>query len=447
MKVQNQGYSNVLCSRWMRVVCVVLSLALVFSFCPAFKAFAQTSNQTSQQQNEAQNATVFEESEAETDATDAAVDNTGDSEANSTTDTASDSKVTNSESNSSSDDSSATDTNATDDSTDEVEGITNIETSSVDGQDENVVDVDFKYEEIKDDQGNAIALRITGAKIKEDSKVKKGTLVIPSVIKDSEGNIKSDENGDALIVMSIAEGAFSSLDPSEDKDVNFFDTVEFDVTEGAEVAYDQYLAIEKNAFNNTGTKNQMLKKIVANRDITLGESCFEGNTLLEKATFNADVKYICDHAFKNCAKLKKISWDMALANDYLEEFKLPDEVYTFGSYVFEGCESLESIHIPFGIKYVSDGALGGAANLKTAVFPDTVENIGSAIFGDTPDASQESSWTSVKIQKAIILNEEANFNKDAFFHLVDDQPSASVLTDLCVYSPYGFSRYGKACKS
>ena len=82
---------------------------------------------------------------------------------------------------------------------------------------------------------------------------------------------------------------------------------------------------------------------------TIGESCFQKNTLLETVTLRNTVRKVRDFAFANCLALKSVDLgrgvteihDQAFADCYkLDNVTIPASVEKIGSLVFYNCQKL-----------------------------------------------------------------------------------------------------------
>lgn len=78
------------------------------------------------------------------------------------------------------------------------------------------------------------------------------------------------------------------------------------------------------------------------------------------------VKEICDGAFKNCTKLRKII--------------LPNSLEKIGEAAFAGCDGLTSIIIPSGVAGMGKSAFVSCENLKKVCLPNSLKSIGGRAF-------------------------------------------------------------------
>lgn len=98
----------------------------------------------------------------------------------------------------------------------------------------------------------------------------------------------------------------------------------------------------------------------------IGESAFEGNTLIKSIVIPEGVTEIKERAFANCTHLQKIS--------------LPDSILVIGQEVFAGCTRLRSITLPDGLTEIGCGAFSGCCRLNEVSIPHTVRCIDSSAF-------------------------------------------------------------------
>lgn len=137
--------------------------------------------------------------------------------------------------------------------------------------------------------------------------------------------------------------------------------------------------------------------------LTKFEGAFE-YTALENLDIPDSVKYIGEHTFSSCGKLKKVKLPYKLAeikeNTFhwcrsLEEVIFPRELEIIRMSAFEGCESIKAVDLPEGVKSIEQGAFAGCKNLKTIYIPGSVVEIGGGkgngfvqTFGE-PDERRE----------------------------------------------------------
>ena len=69
----------------------------------------------------------------------------------------------------------------------------------------------------------------------------------------------------------------------------------------------------------------------------------------------------------------------------MKEVILPDEYCAIGRCAFWGCESLSSIVIPKGVRYIQNKAFANCVGLQRVEFLDNDTQIGDSVFNNCPD--------------------------------------------------------------
>ncbi len=101
------------------------------------------------------------------------------------------------------------------------------------------------------------------------------------------------------------------------------------------------------------------------------------------------VKYICPHAFYNCAYLSSVTipepvmtiGDRAFENcTSLVSVDIPSSVMTIGDRAFENCTSLVSVDIPSSVTSIGELAFDGCSSLVSVDIPSSVTSIGELAF-------------------------------------------------------------------
>lgn len=137
--------------------------------------------------------------------------------------------------------------------------------------------------------------------------------------------------------------------------------------------------------------------------LTKLEGTFEYSAL-EHIEIPGSVKYIGEHTFASCGKLKKVKLPHKLKeiseNTFhwcrsLEEVVFPQELEIIRMSAFEGCESIRTIDLPEGVTSIEQGAFAGCKSLENIYIPDSVVEIGGGkgsgflqTFGE-PDERRE----------------------------------------------------------
>ncbi len=124
---------------------------------------------------------------------------------------------------------------------------------------------------------------------------------------------------------------------------------------------------------------------------------------LKSVSIPSSVKHIDGNPFISCASLENITvnphnkwYDSREGCNAIIRTKtnslvagcaatiIPSSVTFIGSYAFDGCDSLSSIDLPYGLSGVGFCAFAEMANLKRVHFPASLKYIGAFAFSDCP---------------------------------------------------------------
>ena len=149
---------------------------------------------------------------------------------------------------------------------------------------------------------------------------------------------------------------------------------------------------------------------------------FSENTNITGITFEegSQIKWIGDHAFKNCSSLKTINnvpagltdineWcfestalesvDLSNTNvtimkdgvfynnKSLTSIKLPNKLQNFWDYAFNGCTSLNNIVMPSTVVGIHNNVFEGCTSLSNVTFNDSYTTLGHHVFKNCPLAA------------------------------------------------------------
>ena len=149
---------------------------------------------------------------------------------------------------------------------------------------------------------------------------------------------------------------------------------------------------------------------------------FSENTNITGITFEegSQIKWIGDHAFKNCSSLKTINnvpagltdineWcfestalesvDLSntnvtimkdgvfFNNTSLTSIKLPNKLENFWNYAFKGCTSLNNIDMPSTVKGIYDSVFEGCTSLSNVTWNEGCTTLGNHVFKNCPLAA------------------------------------------------------------
>lgn len=110
---------------------------------------------------------------------------------------------------------------------------------------------------------------------------------------------------------------------------------------------------------------------------TVGAYAFSDCINLKAANLPDTVTTILERAFKNCKKMTEfhypLMWNRAYENSL--------SIYGDDGYIFEGCESLNTIEVPEGVTIIPKYAFNGAKYLVNVTLPSTLISIGEYAFG------------------------------------------------------------------
>lgn len=158
------------------------------------------------------------------------------------------------------------------------------------------------------------------------------------------------------------------------------------------------------------------------KEVTGHENGFSENTNITGITFEegSQIKWIGDHAFKNCSSLKTINnvpagltdineWcfestalesvDLSntqittmkdgvfFNNTSLTSIKLPNKLENFWNYAFKGCTSLNNIDMPSTVKGIYNSVFEGCTSLSNVTFNNSYTTLGDHVFKDCPLAA------------------------------------------------------------
>ncbi len=121
-------------------------------------------------------------------------------------------------------------------------------------------------------------------------------------------------------------------------------------------------------YNGKETAPVIPSEISGKKITAIGESCFAGNTTVQKLVIPDGVTYIGDFAFECCSAL--------------EEIILPDSLKTIGEGTFSGCAKLSAIDLKDGIETIKNGAFLFCESLKIVELPSELCELGRFAFSN-----------------------------------------------------------------
>lgn len=138
--------------------------------------------------------------------------------------------------------------------------------------------------------------------------------------------------------------------------------------------------IEHNAFGNT-----KLTSIIIPQNVTsIAKETFGNCDLLESVSLPEGITSIGDGAFGRCKSLRQIDipetvteiGNGAFGSSALQSVSLPEGVTAIDC--FDGCESLEEVRLPSGLKNIFGACFRSCTSLRSIEIPETVTSIGQA---------------------------------------------------------------------
>ena len=111
----------------------------------------------------------------------------------------------------------------------------------------------------------------------------------------------------------------------------------------------------------------------------IGGEAFYDCYSLKSIVIPDSVTYISSHTFCNCINLESVV--------------IGNGVQKIRTCAFEGCTNLKNVVFGSAIKSISDYAFRGCESLNDIDIPDSVEEIGMAVFSDTGYYNNQENWT------------------------------------------------------
>ena len=151
--------------------------------------------------------------------------------------------------------------------------------------------------------------------------------------------------------------------------------------------------------------SQLVKIIIPNSVISIGDATFRNCGNLTSITIPDNVTSIGSMAFHRCSKLTsiKIPEGMISISDHtfaycksLSSITIPDSVTSIGTSAFVGCSSLTSIMIPKGVTRIEGDTFEDCSNLISIIIPERVTSIGRGAFYNCR------SLTNIKIPENVV---------------------------------------------
>lgn len=126
----------------------------------------------------------------------------------------------------------------------------------------------------------------------------------------------------------------------------------------------------------------------------LNRETFLGCMALESVNVPVGLKRIGTSAFQGCENLSEVFFysqrgisDVRVTDKTLRETTLPTFIEYIGPHAFDGCSSLISLDIPFGVRKINEASFQGCSKLQAVSFHNLVKEIGPAAFADCPNVA------------------------------------------------------------
>jgi len=167
--------------------------------------------------------------------------------------------------------------------------------------------------------------------------------------------------------------------------------------------------IGKEAFKNNTTIKEV---VIPERTSVIGESAFSGCISLQEINISKNIQTILAGAFHCCGLIKvvvpghlKVIDSNVFSNcSYLKEVVIEEGIECISAYAFWGCGGLDDVILPNGLRYIETQAFGNCT-LYEVFIPDSVENIASNAFANSPHLLY------------VEIGKDTVFNSDSFdFH-------------------------------
>ena len=146
-----------------------------------------------------------------------------------------------------------------------------------------------------------------------------------------------------------------------------------------------------------------LSRIVLPESLRLiGDGAFDNCASLSGIVLPESIRSIGSHPFRRCSHLSSIqlaSSDLFYvsqngvlfdktrnrlicfpSNNQISEYSVPEGVLEIDEGAFDGCKTIETIHLPSSLKIIHSFAFGGCQRLKYILIPSSVKSIGSNPF-------------------------------------------------------------------
>ena len=112
-----------------------------------------------------------------------------------------------------------------------------------------------------------------------------------------------------------------------------------------------------------------LPSVIDGKTVTaVGESCFAGNTCIQKIVLPDTITEIGDYAFECCSNLAEIV--------------LSDSLRSIGEGVFSACRKINAVQLPENLEVIKKGAFLYCQSIQSIELPETVRKLGNFAFSN-----------------------------------------------------------------
>lgn len=196
-----------------------------------------------------------------------------------------------------------------------------------------------------------------------------------------------------------------------------FDTLEYlsigkldTMTTFSSYCYDSDGGSASSSNGSSNADKKPLEVHVRNVDV-LPNSAFSGDRIIRKFTFEKTIKEIGNSAFKGTRLSTLEGLESAtvigeaafMGCNQLESVTLPDGLKIIEAETFSGCRSLKTVNIPDSVTEIRAKAFCDCDVLETIDLPDSITTIGARVFGDCD------SFKSIRLPDGIKTIEASTF--------------------------------------
>lgn len=183
-------------------------------------------------------------------------------------------------------------------------------------------------------------------------------------------NADSSVQGQAVSEISDAESSIGAETSDEKSKPSESAPEQSDPVSAEDFAYSENGSgnIILTKYNGRKASPELPSAIDGKTVTAIGESCFAGNTSVEKIVLPDGISEIGDYAFECCANL--------------EEITLPDSLKTIGEGAFSACTKLSDVQLPDHVETIKKGAFLYCRSIINIELPADVRELGNFAFSN-----------------------------------------------------------------